>query len=174
MFIGVGSFQDSQPTNIKHMDMLESLVVLRQVAGCSQQMATKRGVAALKVVDKKIQSLLRKKAWRNGHGAVPIHMGQDGFEYPIPVDGESPERHSYQVLVFEPQLTHSVWKDWGSDDPMTEEEVIESLRAGVESGKYVGWRVITIHKDVMGRDAVALARFQVKEAEINFKTSPSE
>lgn len=68
------------------MNMLEALVILRQVAACSQQMATKRGVAALKVVDRKIQSLLRKKAWRDGCGAMPIHMGQDGFEYPIPRD----------------------------------------------------------------------------------------
>lgn len=66
---------------------------------------------------------------------------------------------SYQVLVFEPTLTHSVWTDWGSDECLSEEEVLDRLRAGVESGEYVGWRVITIHKQVMGRDEVALARF---------------
>lgn len=66
------------------MNMLEALVIVRQVA--APQLATKRGVVALKVVDRKIQSLLRKKAWRDGGGAMPIHMGQDGFEYPIPHD----------------------------------------------------------------------------------------
>ncbi len=71
---------------------------------------------------------------------------------------------SYQVLVFEPALTHSVWKDWGSDDPLSDDEVLDLLRAGVESGEYVGWREMTIHKDVLGRDAVALARFNAKQA----------
>jgi hypothetical protein len=72
--------------------------------------------------------------------------------------------YSYQVLVFEPTLTHSVWTDWGSDDPLSHDEVLDLLRAGVESGEYVGWRVITIHQQVMGRDAVALARFNAAQA----------
>lgn len=66
---------------------------------------------------------------------------------------------SYQVLVFEPSLTHSVWQDWGCDEPLDEAQIFDRLRAGVESGEYVGWRVITVHKEVIGRDGVALARF---------------
>jgi hypothetical protein len=48
-------------------------------------MRTRQGQAALKTVDKKIQSLLRKKAWRDGIG-TPIHMGNPDFVYPIPDD----------------------------------------------------------------------------------------
>lgn len=69
----------------------------------------------------------------------------------------------YQVLVFEPKLTHSVWQDWGSDEPLSEAGVVERLRAGVESGEYAGWRVLTIHQEVIGRDAVALARLRERE-----------
>lgn len=68
------------------MNMLEALIVLRSAAASSPQVATKRGVAALKVIDRKIQSLLRKKAWREGAGAIPIHMGKEGFIYPVPLD----------------------------------------------------------------------------------------
>lgn len=49
-------------------------------------MRTKQGRTALKVVERKIQSLLRKKAWRESGGAVPVHMGADDFAYPIPDD----------------------------------------------------------------------------------------
>lgn len=66
--------------------------------------------------------------------------------------------YSYQVLTFEPLLTHSVWTDWFCDGHPTESEVLEMLRAGVESGEYVGWRVITIHKEVTGRDDVSIRR----------------
>lgn len=82
-----------------------------------------------------------------------VSLATDGS----PAAGEA-GRRGYQVLVFEPSLTHSVWKDWGSDEPMSEQEVVERLRAGVESGEYVGWRVVTVHQDVLGRDETALAR----------------
>ena len=72
-------------------------------------------------------------------------------------------RPAVQVLVFEPQLTHSVWRDWGGEDPMSDEEVLDRLRAGVESGEYVGWRVLTIHQEVLGRDEVSLARLKAAE-----------
>jgi hypothetical protein len=70
---------------------------------------------------------------------------------------------NYQVLVFEPQIHRSVWQDYGSEEPMSEDEIVESMRAGVESGNYVGWRVLTLHKEVIGRDAVALARFKAAQ-----------
>ncbi|WP_415907095.1 hypothetical protein [Oleiharenicola sp. Vm1] len=66
------------------MNMLEALAILRACALGSAQMQTKRGKAALKVVDKKLQSLLRKKAWRDGGGAVPVHMGDENFTYALP------------------------------------------------------------------------------------------
>lgn len=64
--------------------MLEALTVLRNCALRSGQMQTRQGQAALKVVDKKLQSLLRKKAWRDGGGAIPVHMGDEKFTYALP------------------------------------------------------------------------------------------
>ena len=50
-------------------------------------MHTPRGKQALKVIENKIQSLLRKKAWRHGAvGSIPVHMGVEDFKYPIPED----------------------------------------------------------------------------------------
>ncbi|EIP99364.1 hypothetical protein OpiT1DRAFT_03878 [Opitutaceae bacterium TAV1] len=46
-------------------------------------MRTRQGQAAIKVIDRKLQSLMRKKAWRDGVG-TPIHMGKPDFAYPIP------------------------------------------------------------------------------------------
>jgi hypothetical protein len=66
------------------MNMLEALVIVRNCSLRSAQMVEKRGQSALKVVDKKIQSLLRKAAWRNSDGGIPVHMGSDSFLYPIP------------------------------------------------------------------------------------------
>ena len=68
------------------MNNLEALIILRGCARVSAQMRTRYGKAAAKVVDRKIQSLLRKKAWRDGGGAVPVHMGDDDFLYKIPDD----------------------------------------------------------------------------------------
>lgn len=68
------------------MNNLEALIVVRNCALVSAQMRTREGVAALKVVDRKIQSLMRKKAWRDGGGAIPVHMGSDDFKYAITED----------------------------------------------------------------------------------------
>lgn len=68
------------------MNNLEALIILRGAARVSGQMRTRQGIAAGKVVDRKIQSLLRKKAWREGNGATPVHMGDDDFRYTIPDD----------------------------------------------------------------------------------------
>lgn len=66
--------------------MLDALTIVRNCSLRSEQMRTKQGQAALKVVDRKIQSLLRKKAWRDasGTGLMPVHMGDSAFLYPIP------------------------------------------------------------------------------------------
>jgi hypothetical protein len=68
------------------MNNLEALTIVRNCALVSAQMRTKQGVAALRVVDRKIQSLMRKKAWREGGGATPVHMGADDFKYALPED----------------------------------------------------------------------------------------
>jgi hypothetical protein len=68
------------------MNNLEALIIVRGAARVSGQMRTKQGQAALKVVDRKIQSLLRKKAWRDGVGTTPVHMESEDFLYRIPDD----------------------------------------------------------------------------------------
>lgn len=70
------------------MNNLEALSIVRNCALVSAQMHTKEGQIALKVVDRKIQSLLRKKAWRDGNGAIPIHTGLPTHSYPIPTANE--------------------------------------------------------------------------------------
>lgn len=58
------------------MNLLEALLCVRNAAARSEQMQTRQGQAALKIVDKKIQGLQRKKAWRDcrGSGRMPDHM----------------------------------------------------------------------------------------------------
>jgi len=68
------------------MNNLEALIIVRGSARVSAQMRTRQGIAAGKVVDRKIQSLMRKKAWRDGGGAMPVHMGDEDFRYAIPDD----------------------------------------------------------------------------------------
>ena len=68
------------------MNNLEALIIVRGAARVSGQMRTRQGIAAGKVVDRKIQSLMRKKAWRDGCGATPVHMGDEDFRYQIPDD----------------------------------------------------------------------------------------
>lgn len=70
------------------MNNLEALTIVRNCALTSAQMNTKQGQAALKVVDRKLQSLMRKKAWRDGGGATPIHMGLPSYAYPLPIANE--------------------------------------------------------------------------------------
>lgn len=70
------------------MNSLEALLVVRNCAVFSPQLQTRQGKAALAVVDRKIQSLLRKKAWRDGGGATPIHMADPNFKYPLPASAE--------------------------------------------------------------------------------------
>jgi hypothetical protein len=68
------------------MNNLDALIIVRGCARVSAQMRTRQGISAGKVVDKKIQSLLRKKAWRECRGTMPVHMGDDDFRYAIPDD----------------------------------------------------------------------------------------
>lgn len=65
-----------------------------------------------------------------------------------------------QVLVYEPRLTHSVWVDYGGatdeetgkEIPRTEEEMLADLREGVRAGKWVGWRLLSVEREVLGND----------------------
>lgn len=68
------------------MNNLEAFTIVRNCALASQQIRTPRGKSALKVMDRKLQSLMRKAAWREGVATTPIHMEVEGFEYPIPGD----------------------------------------------------------------------------------------
>lgn len=66
------------------MNLLDALAIVRNCAVHSPQIRTRSGQAALKIVDQKLQSLLRKKAWREGGGACPIHMGDESYAYQVP------------------------------------------------------------------------------------------
>ena len=53
------------------------------------------------------------------------------------------------VLVFQPKLTHSVWEDFECR-ARTRKGLIKILAAGVRCGQWVGYRLMTIERDVMG------------------------
>lgn len=59
------------------------------------------------------------------------------------------EKLTAMVLTYEPRLTHSVWVDL-VHRARTEKGLVRLLRRGVRSGEWVGWRLITIHADVLG------------------------
>lgn len=56
-----------------------------------------------------------------------------------------------EVLCFEPTLTHSVWNDYIYRN-RTMTGLVKRLRREVKSGRFVGYRFITIHKTVYGLD----------------------
>ena len=67
------------------MNNLDALLIIRNCALASPSLQTKQGKTALSVVDRKIQSLLRKKAWRDSNPfGTPVHMGDPDFKYPLP------------------------------------------------------------------------------------------
>ena len=53
------------------------------------------------------------------------------------------------VLTFDPRLTHSVWCDF-SHRCRTLAGLERTLRAETKAGRIVGFRFITIHRDVLG------------------------
>ena len=53
------------------------------------------------------------------------------------------------VLVFQPELTHSVWQDFISR-ARSRKNLERILRKGVRDGDWVAWRLITIHHEVHG------------------------
>ena len=80
------------------MNLCEALVIVRNCSVASAQMKTKRWQAALKIIDRKIQGLLRSKAWRQSYQAMPFHAGDDNFKYPIP-------EADHQDMVIAPGVT---------------------------------------------------------------------
>ncbi len=53
------------------------------------------------------------------------------------------------VLVYQPELTHSVWQDWISNH-RTLKGMEQRLKQGVRNGEWVAWRLMRIEKEVMG------------------------
>lgn len=68
---------------------------------------------------------------------------------------KKPQRAA-QVLVYQEELTHSVWVDFFPSTPdgkrVSRKEAKRQLREEVRSGRCVGWRLIKISKEVMGND----------------------
>ena len=56
---------------------------------------------------------------------------------------------SAQVLVYQPDLTHSVWTDV-MHRKRSQKSLEAMLRKGVRSGDYVGYRLLTIHAEYLG------------------------
>lgn len=54
-----------------------------------------------------------------------------------------------QVLVFQPELTHSVWTDIQSR-ARTRAGLEKQPRAGVRSGEYVGYRLHRVEAEYVG------------------------
>lgn len=111
------------------MNNLEALTIVRNCALVSAQMSTKQGQAALKVVDRKLQSLMRKKAWRDGCGSIPIHTGLPTHTYPIPAADEpilSALRKADHMLQF--WLEHAREGDMGECARQTM-DVLKAVRA---------------------------------------------
>ncbi|EIQ00725.1 hypothetical protein OpiT1DRAFT_05280 [Opitutaceae bacterium TAV1] len=111
------------------MNNLEALIIIRGAARVSAQMRTRQGRSAFKVVEKKIQSLLRKKAWREG-GGIPVHMGSPDFTYPIPDDPVTAALR--ELLAAEAEFVGSI-QDLRSPRLRAAVEAANVALAGIES-----------------------------------------
>lgn len=58
------------------------------------------------------------------------------------------------VLQYEESLGNSRWVDYYSKH-RTETSLIDALRKGVREGDWGGWRLITIHREVIGIDTIS-------------------
>ena len=56
---------------------------------------------------------------------------------------------SAQALIFQPELTHSVWTDV-MHRKRSRKSLEAMLRKGVRSGEYVGYRLLTIEAEYRG------------------------
>lgn len=59
------------------------------------------------------------------------------------------------VLVYQQELTHSVWQDFESR-ARTMEGLEKQLKAGVRSGEWVAWRIMRIEKEVWGNGSLEI------------------
>lgn len=64
-------------------------------------------------------------------------------------DGLLEAGQSGQVLVYQPELTHSTWQDYKCR-ARTIRGLERQLKSGVRDGRWGGWRIVTIHKTVIG------------------------
>ena len=55
------------------------------------------------------------------------------------------------VLQYEEELGNSRWVDFVSGH-RTEQSLISALREGVRRGDWGAWRLITVHREVMGNE----------------------
>lgn len=54
------------------------------------------------------------------------------------------------VLVFEERLGHSTWQDVIKHRCRTLDGLVRRMKQGVKDGRYVAFRLITIHREEMG------------------------
>jgi len=57
------------------------------------------------------------------------------------------------VLQYEPDIGNSRWVDYVGRH-RTEQSLIAALRNGVRHGDWGGWRLITVHREVIGNDTI--------------------
>lgn len=55
------------------------------------------------------------------------------------------------VLEYQPELTHSVWKDFCSHH-RTRKGLEQRLKQGVKNGEWVAYRLMRIEKQVIGNE----------------------
>ena len=55
------------------------------------------------------------------------------------------------VLVYQPELTHSVWLDYRNTSRSIQ-GLERKLKEGVRRGDWVGWRLVRIEKEVIGNE----------------------
>lgn len=55
------------------------------------------------------------------------------------------------VLEYQPELTHSVWKDFFSQH-RTRKGLEQRLKQGVKNGEWVAYRLMRIETEVMGNE----------------------
>lgn len=54
-----------------------------------------------------------------------------------------------QVLMYKPELTYSVWVDY-IHHKRSIKSLEEDLKKGIKNGDYLGYRLIIVHKELIG------------------------
>jgi len=63
------------------------------------------------------------------------------------------------VLVYQPELKHSVWTDY-IHQCRTLNGLRKQLRSEIKRGRFVGYRFVTIHREIMGLESNAAGERQ--------------